>query len=101
MCGDSLLKKKHTEGRRRTRVTQCLRVIDPETLPECRRGAMSVAPVRALAPLLPPFALGAGLACVAGAAALANCALLSALLGRTMNGIFYILHVNCYYLLRS
>ncbi|XP_063616169.1 visual pigment-like receptor peropsin [Cydia splendana] len=44
-------------------------------------------PSRALAPLFPPLALAAGLACGAGAAALANCAVLSALLARSINGL--------------
>ncbi|XP_068626907.1 uncharacterized protein [Battus philenor] len=42
-------------------------------------------------PLLPPFVLAVCIACVAGAGALANCALLAALLKSSRNGLFYIL----------
>ncbi|CAH2102708.1 unnamed protein product [Euphydryas editha] len=42
-------------------------------------------------PLFPPLALAIYIACVAGAGALANCALLAALLKRSRNGLFSII----------
>lgn len=44
------------------------------------------APALVPEPLVPPLALGIFIACAAGGAALANCAVLAALLKRSRNG---------------
>ncbi|KAI5635747.1 7 transmembrane receptor (rhodopsin family) domain-containing protein [Phthorimaea operculella] len=86
--GESLFRKKgNKERRRRTRVTR-----SPESLIPVRSWTADAMPQLPAEPVAPPLAIAAFIACVAGAAALAHCAIIAALLKqRLTNGLFSIL----------